>query len=177
MATPTNERATLLILVPSASVGFALAFNLGAFGVVFFDRILAVWVMATIVLVASLVTSLPPNGWLGRIVLLIPSVWLLLAFIDSPDREGSLDDGIFVATIAVTVICLPFIAWILISAINPEFLQLPRSSKTVIVVTVLVFAIAGWALGYRNNTFLTCDDFKISGNDLPASCVQVSESN
>jgi len=177
MTDPPSQRAALLILVPSASVGFSLAFNLGAFGVVFFDRILTVWVVATIVLGASLVSDLPPNGWWGRIVLIIPSLWLGLAILDAPEQGGVLDEGVYVAAMAVTVICLPFIAWILISAINPDFLELSSSGKVTIVVTVLVFAAAGWALGYRNSAFLTCDDFKISGNDLPANCIQVSESS
>jgi len=172
MGNDSQQRAALLILVPSTSVGFALAFNLGAFGVVFFDRILAVWVMATVVLAMSLFTKMPPRGWLGRLVLLIPTSWLVLAFLDAPAEGGLLDKSVLAIAVAVTAICLPFIAWILISAINPDFLDLPRSTKVVIVATVLVFVGAGWALGYRNDTFLTCDDFKVSGNDLPVSCAR-----
>ena len=171
------ERATLLILVPSASVGFALAFNLGAFGTVFFDRILAVWVMATIVLIASLVSDLPPNNWLGRIVLLLPTGWLILAFIDAPDQGGLVDNSVFVITVLVTVVCLPFIAWILISAINEEFTLLPNRNKMIIVAGVLAFAMIGWALGFRHPSFLTCNDFKVSGNDQPANCVKELESS
>lgn len=169
-----GDRATLLIVVPAASVAFALAFNLGAFGVVFFDRILTVWVMATLVLVASLLTKLPPRTWWGRLALLLPSAWLILALIDSPGDGERLDDRVFVAAIAVTLIALPFIAWVLISAINPEFFDLSGSRRSAIVVAVLVFAMVGWGLGTRNDAFLTCDDFKISGNDLPKNCVEVT---
>jgi hypothetical protein len=177
MAEATQERAALLILVPSASVAFALAFNLGAFGVVFFDRILIVWVIATIVLGASFVSDLPPDGFWGRVVLIIPSLWLALALFDAPDQGGLIDDSLYAVAIAVTVVCLPFIAWILISAINPEFLDLSRAGKVTIVVTVIFFVMAGWALGYRNGTFLTCEDFKVSGNDLPVNCAPEPDSD
>ena len=44
-------------------MAFTLAFNLGAFGTVFFDAIFTAWVIATIVLVGSLVSKLPPQTW------------------------------------------------------------------------------------------------------------------
>lgn len=167
-----EERATLLIIIPAATLAFGLAFNFGAFGVIFFDRILAVWVMATIVLLASLATRLPPRSWWGRVILLLPSAWVVLAFLDSPADGERLDDSVFVVAIVVTLLTLPFIAWVLISAINPEFLQLRRPHKSAVVAAVLVFALVGWAFGSRNNAFLTCNDFKVSGNDLPANCVE-----
>jgi hypothetical protein len=54
------ERATLLIAVPSASLAFTLAFNLGAFDTIFFDAVFTMWVIATIVLFGSMVSKLPP---------------------------------------------------------------------------------------------------------------------
>jgi hypothetical protein len=175
LAENSNERATLLILVPSASIGFGLAFNLGAFGVVFFDRILVVWVMSTIVFIASLVSKLPPRKWWGRLALLIPTMWLVLTFLDASVSSTQLDSTLSVTAIVVTVVCLPVIAWTLISSINQEFLELPRRNRTVIVLTVLLFATAGWALGANNDRFLYCDDFQVSGNDLPSNCVQASD--
>ena len=62
-----TDRSTLLITVPSATIAFGVAFNLGAFDTVFFDAILAVWVTATIVLIASVISpTLPPRHWSGR---------------------------------------------------------------------------------------------------------------
>jgi hypothetical protein len=170
---PSEEhRASLLIVIPAATVAFALAFNLGAFGVIFFDRILAVWVMATLVLVASLFTPLPPRSWWGRIILLLPSAWVVLAFLDSPADGERLDNSVFLIAIIVTLLTLPFIAWVLITAINPDFLELRTPNRIAVVGAVLIFAAVGWGLGARNDAFLTCDDFKISGNDLPVNCVE-----
>ena len=168
----TTDRATLLIAAPSATVGFALAFNLGAFDVVFFDSIFAMWVLATTVLVASLISpTLPPRHWVGRILLLIPSGWLALSWLHDPAAEDEFERFVLGAGLVVTAIVFPFIAWILISAINPDFLALPNINKGVIVGAVLAFAIAGYLIGARNDVFLSCQDFKISGNDLPTNCV------
>lgn len=167
----TADRAALLIAVPAATLAFGLGFNLGAFDEIFFDSILAVWVIATLVLAASLLTQLPPRHWGGRAVLLLPTLWLVMAALIDPIETGALDNALLAVTIVITVVTLPFIGWILITAINPDFVDLPRQSKVAVLTAVAVFAVAGWALGARNDTFLTCDDFKLSGNDLPANCV------
>jgi hypothetical protein len=67
-------------------------------------------------------------------------------------------------------VTLPFIAWVLASAINPDFLQLPQPNRIAIFAALVVFALAGFGMGARNDVFLNCDDFKIGGNDLPANC-------
>jgi hypothetical protein len=61
-ADPTpSDRATLLITAGSATVAFTVGFNLGAFGVVFFDQLLTVWVIATVILFASIFSNIPPD--------------------------------------------------------------------------------------------------------------------
>ena len=168
------DRATLLIAVPAATVAFSLAFNLGAFDEIFFDVILSVWVISTLVLVFSFLSKrLPPQYWGGRIVLLLPTLWLVLAFVENPEKEGFLEKTLFPTSLVVTLICLPFITWILVSAINPDFVELPMRNRWIVGITVVVFAVAGYAFGARNDWFLNCADFKVSGNDLPENCVKV----
>ena len=70
----------------------------------------------------------------------------------------------------MAVVCLPFIVWVLAAAINPDFIKLPRPNRIAVVAGVLVFALIGYGIGARNDVFLDCDDFKVSGNDLPANC-------
>jgi hypothetical protein len=168
-----GERAALLIAVPSASIAFMLGFNLGAFGEIFFEQILTVWVIATIVLVASFFSKLPPNGWAGRLLLLVPTVWLILAAVADPTQpEDRASKFIFGLTIFVTAVCLPFIGWILVSAINPDFTHLTMPRRIAILAAVIVFAGAGFFIGARNDVFLTCEDFEVSGNFVPSKCVR-----
>ncbi len=171
MATTSSDRATLLITAGSASVAFAIGFRLGAFGVVFFDQLLAVWVISTVILLASVVTDLPPKTWPRRLVLLVPSLWIVAAWIDNTYSFDRSERIVFTLTVVVTMFVLPLVAWILITAINPEFADLPGRRKGIVVGTVGLVIIIGFAMGARNDTFLNCGDFKISGNDLPANCL------
>jgi hypothetical protein len=44
----------------------------------------------------------------------------------------------------------------------------------VVMAAVGLFMIIGFVIGARNDMFLNCGDFKISGNDLPANCLEVA---
>jgi hypothetical protein len=173
MSTP-SDRATLLITAGSATVAFSVGFNFGAFGVVFFGQLLTIWVIATVVLVSSLVSDLPPDTWPRRLVLLVPSLWLIAAWIDNTYAFDENEKVVFALTVAVTLFVLPVVAWVLITAINSDFTHLPGRRKAVVIASVGLFIVIGFAFGARNDFYLTCDDFKISGNDLPANCIPVS---
>lgn len=164
------ERAALLIAAPSASVAFTLSFNLGAFDAIFFEAIFAVWVVATLVLVASLLSQLPPQHWGGRLILFVPSLWFLAAWFTDPADEDVATNAVYASTIFITVICLPFMAWMVISIINPAFAELPGKNKLAVLGAVFLFASIGYLVGAHNDVFLACDDFKVSGNDLPDNC-------
>ena len=174
MDSTPSDRATLLITAGSASVAFAVGFNLGAFGVIFFDQLLTVWVIATVILIGSIVSDIPPNTWPRRLVLLVPSLWLIAAWVDNTYTFNSDERIVFALTVIVTMFVLPVVAWILITAINTDFADLPGRKKGIVIGTVGLFIIIGFAIGARNDMILNCGDFKISGNDLPANCVPVS---
>lgn len=169
MSTP-SDRATLLITAGSATVAFSVGFNLGAFGVIFFGQLLAIWVIATVVLVGSLISDLPPDTWPRRLVLLVPTLWIIAAWIDSSYSFSRSERFVFTLTVIVTLVVLPAVAWVLITVVNTDFAELPGSRKSVVIATVGLFIIIGFAFGARNDMFLDCEDFKISGNDLPANC-------
>ena len=59
------------------------------------------------------------------------------------------------------------------TAINTDFAELPGRNKAAVIAAVGLSLIIGFAIGARNDFLLNCDDFKISGNDLPENCVQV----
>jgi hypothetical protein len=106
------------------------------------------------------------------LVLLVPSLWIIAAWIDNTFAFNNDEKVVFALTVAVTLFVLPAVAWILITAINSDFTDLPGRNKGIVIVSVGLFIIIGFAFGARNDVFLNCDDFKISGNDLPANCVQ-----
>lgn len=168
------DRATLLVTAGSAGIAFMIGFNLGAFRVVFFEQLLTVWVVATVVLIGSVVSDLPPNTWPRRLILLIPSLWLVSAWIDNSTDLANGERVAFALTMIVTAVALPFVAWILVTAINTDFAALPGRNKGLVIGTVAIFVVVGFAIGARNDLLLNCDDFKVSGNDLPDNCLQVT---
>ena len=166
------DRAALLVAAGSCTIAFMIGFNYGAFGTVFFDRILTVWVLATVVLVASLISPLPPRSWIRRTILLLPTLWLVTPWPENQYDLDNIDDALLVITVIVTAVALPFAGWFLVTAISPDFAELPRAHKTVVVTATLLFLGVGLLMGAQNDQFLTCDDFKVSGNDLPDNCQQ-----
>lgn len=148
------------------------AFTLGAWGTFFFDQMLTVWAAATGALVVVLVQA---RGWMRvrrAFALAIPSIWLLLEFL-VPDTDT---DNIFTLLVAlfaglVAFLAVPTTIWVLARTVWPEFGDDIRwSNRMVILVSVIVIAIASFVLGLNQSTFLTCDDFAISGNSEPPGC-------
>ncbi len=164
-------RGFVVIAAGASTATFSIAFDLGAFGAVFFDRLNAIWVLATVALLSSFVLGdrLPLSN-LGRVVLAFPTVWLLVALVDAR-RPDVFADAVVNALIAITVMSLPYLAYTLVAVISPGFLTLPdRRLQAAAVIVALVIASVGFALGRANDLFLTCGDFKISGEDQPANC-------
>ena len=169
-----SDRATLLIAAASGTLAFTIGFNYGAFGVIFFDQLLTVWVLAMVVFVGSLFTNLPPNTWPRRLILLLPTLWVIAAAVDNAIDMASGDRFVFTVTVIVTLIALPFVAWNLVTAINADFAELPNRNKGIAISALAIFFVLGAVLGANNDAFLTCQDFKVSGNDLPADCLEPS---
>ena len=152
-------------------MAFMVGFNYGAFDSVFFDQIFTVWVVSTVFFGASIVTKLPPRTWPRRVVLLLPTLWLIVAWINNNTEVDNAEAALTGVTVAVTFVALPFAGWVLITAINADFADLPGKHKAAVIATVALFLVVGFLFGARNDALLTCDDFKVSGNDLPVNCV------
>lgn len=55
--------------------------------------------------------------------------------------------------------------------VAPDCFSIPnRRLKVMSVVIVLVIALIAYGIGEQNSRFLSCNEFKVSGNDLPADC-------
>jgi hypothetical protein len=147
------------------------AFTLGAFGVIFFDQLLRLWVVSTAVILCVLL--LPGRSLVtGRqlAVLALPSVWIVTSMATSGWRESLLGGALAVVNGVITLALAPFLVWLLLRLLAAEYVSLPfRTRWGVVAVTVAVTA-AAFALGKLNGLFLTCHDFTVSGNDTPPGC-------
>jgi len=162
----------------SATVANA-AFWYGVFGEIFFTNLLYVWLAATAALLASLFipqmeTPLLKLPWRGRFILALPTVWLVLdAFIDveayTPNTPGTW--VLWLVTLASAFLTLPYLLYIIIVAVVPDIDRLTHTKLRVALLgIVLVMGMAGFAIGKNHPRFLTCENFKVGGHDIPKNC-------
>ena len=166
-------RAVGVILVGMSIAAWWPAFTLGAWGTLFFEQILTVWVAATAALVVVLAQRKGATHRVRRAVaLLIPSLWLVLAIAIDPQDTGPWATVLDVLGGLVSLVGIPATIWVLVRIIWPEFAHDITLSRRVLVgVTVIALAFASYQLGVHNASFLTCGDFTISGNSQPPGCV------
>jgi hypothetical protein len=172
-----STRTYLLAVVGLSTVLWDLGFNLGAFGTIFFDKLFFVWVACTTILIGSLFVPAKkrPFGPFGAVVMTLPTIWLILQVWDTLSINEAeiidIDIAIFVIAIVVTVLSLPYVARILISVTVSESLSIKsRKLQTAVIAIAVAAGLTGYFVGTNNHLFLTCQDFKVSGNDLPANC-------
>ena len=98
-------------------------------------------------------------------------LWILfrLAFWkrDAGGWISEIDGVLFV----LVVMLYPMVFWIVLRLVAPDYFAIPnRRLKVMSVVIVLVIALLGYSVGELNGRFLSCNDSKVSGNDLPTNC-------
>lgn len=166
-------RATSVAAVAGALVVWWPAFTLAAYGVVFFQQALSLWVASTAILLVSLTAGRRDRmSWSRRLALLLPSLWLLLA-ITVPEGEGKLwSRALFYLAILLTLVGAPYLTALLLRVTIVGYEQIPGRRRLVAAGVVAAVAIAAFGLGLINNQFLTCNDYVVSGNDPAPGCTQ-----
>jgi hypothetical protein len=170
-STERITQATSVAVVAAALVVWWPAFDLGAYGVIFFNQFLSLWAASTAVFLASLTAGRRARlSWARRLALLIPSLWLLLAFALPEAGRAPWSRALFYLAIVLTLAGTPFIAALLLRVTIAGYEQIPSRRRLVAAAVVGIVATAAFGLGQFNNRFLTCNDFIISGNDTPPGC-------
>ena len=79
-----EARTFIVLAITAALAGWNLAFKYGIAGEIPFDAMLTVWAAATAALLASLFWPRKNSiiNWWNRLVLLTPSLWFLVAWMD-----------------------------------------------------------------------------------------------
>lgn len=164
-------------MVGMAAIAWWPAFTLGAWKEIFFDDILALWAASTAAFVFVLVERRPLGGRLGRaLVLLLPSLWLLLNFVADDETTDFGLALLDLAGLAAVIVGIPFTLWVLVRIVWPDFAtETRRRTKWLIVLVVFGVTAASFVLGLNQASFLTCEDFALSGNSEPPGCVHLDE--
>ena len=147
------------------------SFTLGAWGRLFFEQVLSVWAAATAALLVVIFRRDGEKYRLRRaIALLLPTVWLVLAIVG--DDDGStLDVLTDVLGNSIAIVGIPATMWVLARIVWPALgADLTLGRRGLVLGAVLFIAVCAYALGANHSTFLTCEDFVVSGNSEPLGC-------
>lgn len=170
------HRAFGLVVVGMSVAVWWPAFTLGAWGELFFDQLLTVWVAATAALVVVLFQPRAIRGrWRRAAALCIPSLWLVLVLADDPATSDLFTDIVELVGIFVGIIGIPFTLWTLVRVLWPDlFDELSRRARWGVTAVIAVVVVLSWMLGAAQSRYLTCEDFEVSGNSDPIGCVHES---
>lgn len=175
----TRKTKTFLLSAVAVSVTmWNLSFNLGAFGVIFFSDIFTAWVTASATFLACLL--LPPKQSpvrkQGLLIMAFPTLGFLLSALET-NITNPVVRTVSLLTGAVTyAFCLPYTLNVIFSITQSEVVSLSRKLFKKLILVALIIGLTGYFVGSHNYLFLSCFDFKISGNDLPQNCRKADSS-
>jgi hypothetical protein len=171
MSEALDERSAALAFVaaaiPGALIAWNVGFELGAFDVVSYRRTFSIFVVCTVVLVATFVW--PAGGlassWWSRLILALPFVYIVsdaLLLTDSATVSNVLT--------AALVLTLPYAVWVIARLLGSDLFALSRREQIVTFAFVVLLGLTGFYVGTTNERFLTCRDFERAGDYIPQDC-------
>jgi hypothetical protein len=157
--------------VAGAALGSWPTVTLGVYGVIFFEQHLALWAAATSVFLA-LGLSKGPRVWLRpqALALLLPSLWILLAWILPVGGTSGTYQVLFWFGVVITVVGMPTLAAVMVRLLIPGAERLRGRRALAAGVVVSLIMLVSFGLGTQHPRILTCEDFTISGNFAPENC-------
>ncbi len=174
----SRYRGIGIVLIGMSGAIWWPAFTLGAWHTLFFDQLLTVWVVATAGFVVVLIQPARPRVKVGRAVaLIVPSLWLVLSFTSAPAADDIWGNLFDVLAVVVGLAGIPFTLWVVVRTVWPDVIaDYSPVARLGIFAIVAAIALASFVLGLNQSSFLTCEDFTLSGNSEPPGCVHVDDS-
>ena len=171
-----GTRSAIVIAVAVAYFAWDLGFELGVHGQVFIEKVFLVWsVSLALLIIFSIIPRkilpVPRSLWFATA---IPTLWLLVGLANraAPD-EILIRHALTILGFIVVLGCFPYVAYVIISVIYPDFTRMQKiKPKIGIVVVFVTMAIVGYLIGASHYRFITCEDFEISGQFVPANCAE-----
>ena len=148
---------------------------MGVWGEIFYSRLFNIWVISLAVLLAILFLpeAKAPVNWLGKLALAFPTIWLILTFLNDQVLDLTRAAWVgFLSGAVISVLCLPYFIYVLVTLLDQEALSLGRGLLTLMIVIVIIVGVAGYTIGKYNRFFMTCHNFEIHGDYVPDNCVE-----
>jgi len=172
VSTSRRRRATGVLAVGTSAVAWWPAFTLGAWGIVFFEQLMLLWAVATAAFIVLVVAGKQESVSRLRLsALLVPTAWLVLAFVNRTGQESALGDVARVIGTVITILGIPAMAVLILRVSSPTADDVRDGrDRFAAGLAVLVVVVGAYGAGVWNERFLTCDDFVVSGNSAPPGC-------
>ena len=163
-------RRLAAITVATSLIVWWPAFTLGVYNTIFFEQIFALWAAATAAFFVA-VLLLGRRAQPAVYSLLLPSVWILLTWLTPADTTRLGHDVLFWLGVVVTLAGFPAMVALVLVMVVPGVESVRRRRDTVVTIgAIALVVVLSFTLGTQHPRLLTCEDFKISGNDQPAGC-------
>jgi len=166
-----DSRRLVAAGLAGSAIGSWPAFTLGVYGVVFFEQHLALWAAATSAFLA-LGLSRGIRVWRrpAALALLLPSLWMLLAWLIPTGGTSDLHIALFWLGVVITMLGLPALAAFLVRLMIPGAERLRGRERVGVAGVAAIVMAASFLVGTQHPHMLTCEDFTISGNFAPSNC-------
>lgn len=156
-----------------------LSFHLGVYKTVFYDKFFVIWVICTVILLANFFMPARHRylDFLGLIAMLSPTLFFVLqAWYYVFGATNWISWFEFGLTTFLFLFCLPYGAYIVIAFTQEEALKIrPRSLLWSLIAIATFIGSLGYMTGNYHRFFVTCEMFKVAGDDVPKNCLSESE--
>ena len=165
----SGARTFLLVTVAGALTSWEIGFEYGAFETLSYRRVFAVFVVSTVVLVATLVADDDTfaTSATSRTVLALPAIYIVADMTFLTMSQTIVD----LLSLAV-LLTFPYAIYVIAKLVDTDYFQLARRQQVIAAVTVIVIGLAGLYVGDGHDRFLSCSDFERIGDYQPSDCIE-----
>lgn len=169
-------RSAIVISVAASYFAWDIGFDFGVHGRISFENIFLVWsvslaLLLIFIIIPKKVLPVPRSLWVATA---IPTLWVLVGLANraAPD-DILIRHALTVLGFVAMLACFPYVAFVITSVIYPDFTQMNRAApKYGIALVIGIMVLVGYLVGSHHDHFLTCEDFELSGQYVPANCRQ-----
>lgn len=160
-------RTFLIVAITGSLVAWDIGFEWGAFETVSYRRIFVVFVVSTVVLIATLVADDDSfaTSAISRVILALP-----IAYVIADVTYLTESDGVVRVLEVSMVVTFPYAVYVIGRLLDQDYFLLPRREQIYAAVTVILIGLLGWYVGQANDRFLFCSDFERVGDFVPENC-------
>ena len=148
MQVKQSIRIFIISAVALSLAAWDIAFNLGVYGTIFFEKFFAMWVVSTVIFLTLL--ALPkkhrPVNHLEHAMLLIPSLWMVLIswLPRPPETPTTIEQILLLVLVILSLLNMPYAIYITTSILEADAIRLPRRMLYSLLGIVLLMSVAGY---------------------------------